>query len=175
MTATEVFESVTNGGATDFAEVVAILDKSGPWCLIGGLAVNCYVEPVYTLDADVVVATTELNVIRKLLGEAGFSLTEFPHPLNAQKQSSKLRVQFTSDDRYQAFIPRAQPHEVLGQKVPVASLENVIQGKIWAWKDSARCFSKRKKDELDLIRIGESYPKLRDYLPGEIIELLRKN
>ena len=51
------FESVTNGGSSDFAQVVAILNASGPWCLIGGLAVNCYAEPVYTVDADVVVVS----------------------------------------------------------------------------------------------------------------------
>ena len=175
MTATEVFESVTNGGASDFAEVVAILDQSGAWCLIGGLAVNCYVEPVYTVDADIVVATTQLEAIRRRLSEAGFALSEFPHSLNAQKQSSKLRVQFTSDERYQSFIPRTQQREVLGQKVPVASLEDVIQGKIWAWKDSARRVSKRKKDELDLLRIGEGYPQMREKLPNEIVDLIGKD
>jgi hypothetical protein len=175
MTATEVFESVTNGGATDFAEVVAILDQSGGWCLIGGLAVNCYVEPVYTVDADIVVATKQIDAIRRRLSEAGFSLSEFSHSPKAQKQSSKLRVQFTSDERYQSFIARAQHREVLGQKVPVANLEDVIQGKIWAWKDATRRLSKRKKDELDLIRIGEGYPQLREKLPDEIIELLGGN
>jgi hypothetical protein len=175
MTATEVFESVTNGGASDFAEVAAILDECGPWCLIGGLAVNCYVEPVYTVDADVVVDTANLDTIRTRLIGAGFSLNEFPHSLNARKQSSKLSVQFASDNRYQSFITRAQPHEVLSQQVPVARLEDVIQGKIWAWKDSERRLSKRKKDELDLIRIGEAYPQLREQLPDEIVELLRRN
>src|SRR3984893_19028042 len=46
MTAAEIYNSVTNGGASDFAEVAAILDRHGLWCLIGSLAVNCYVEPV---------------------------------------------------------------------------------------------------------------------------------
>ena len=55
MTAVEIYESVTNGGASDFAEVVTVLNRYKPWCLIGGLAVNCYVEPVYTVDVDLVV------------------------------------------------------------------------------------------------------------------------
>jgi hypothetical protein len=38
MTATEVFESVTNGGASDFAAVVEILNRHGSWCLVGGLS-----------------------------------------------------------------------------------------------------------------------------------------
>ena len=48
MTESEVFEAVTGSGSSDFAELVKILNQHGPWCLIGGLAVNCYVEPVYT-------------------------------------------------------------------------------------------------------------------------------
>jgi len=32
----------------------------GPHCLIDGLAVNCYVEPVYTPDADLVVIAASL-------------------------------------------------------------------------------------------------------------------
>jgi len=63
---------------------------------------------------------------------------------------------------------------VLGQDVPVASLEDVLQGKIWAWSDRERRLSKRKKDELDLIRIGEAYPKLHELLPKEIAEQLKK-
>jgi len=44
MTETEIFESVTGSGSTDFGALVAILNRHGSWCLIGGLAVNCYVE-----------------------------------------------------------------------------------------------------------------------------------
>jgi len=175
MTAAEVFESVTNGGASDFAKVVAVLNDCGPWCLIGGLAVNCYADPVYTIDADVVVILDNLNKVRERLTRNGFSVNAFAHPLNARKGSSKLSVQFTSDERYQPFIDRAQPQDVLGQKIPVASVEDVIQGKIWAWQDLNRRLSKRKKDELDLIRIGEAHPRLRENLPEEIVKLLREN
>ena len=40
--------------------------------MIGGLAVNCYVEPVYTVDADIVVVAEHLSAIRnerRILGE----------------------------------------------------------------------------------------------------------
>ncbi len=175
MTATEVFESVTNGGSSDFAQVVTILNASGPWCLIGGLAVNCYAEPVYTVDADVVVVSENLPAIREQLSRAGFSVSVFAHSLNARKGSSKLSVQFTSDERYQSFIGRAQKRDVLGHKIPVATIEDIIQGKIWAWQDADRRLSKRKKDELDLLRIGEAHPQLREQLPDEIVKLLREN
>src|SRR5215467_9855596 len=101
MTAVEAYELTTQGGATDFARVIAACESFGPYCLIGGLAVNYYVEPVYTLDADIVVFAASLNV---------------------QTPKSKLRVQFTTDERYQPFLSRAVEAEVLGVRVKVACL-----------------------------------------------------
>jgi hypothetical protein len=173
MTAEEIYESVTNGGSSDFAQVVAILERHGPWCLIGGLAVNCYVEPVYTIDADIVAVAKNLAAIRDELAAAGFGLEQFPHLLNARKAAGKLNIQFTQDDRYQSFIARANRREVLGQLVPVADLKDIVQGKIWAWSDAQRRVSKRKKDELDLIRIAEAYSELRDLIPNDIVSQLR--
>ncbi|HET9714390.1 MAG TPA: hypothetical protein VFP64_21050, partial [Pyrinomonadaceae bacterium] len=54
------------------------------------------------------------------------------------------------------------------QRVPVASLADVIRGKIWAWSDEKRRATKRKKDELDLMRILEAYPETRDSMPEGI-------
>lgn len=172
MTASEIFESVTGRGSTDFAILVSILDRHGPWCLIGGLAVNCYVEPVYTLDADVVVVSSEVPSIRQQLMAAGFSIGEFPHSLNAKMVNSDLRIQFSLDPRYQDFLSDTTVREVLGEQVPVASLANVIRGKIWAWTDKARRPTKRKKDELDLMRILEAYPELRSMMPQKIRDQL---
>ena len=168
MTASEIFESVTGSGSSDFATLVSILNRRGAWCLIGGLAVNCYVEPVYTLDADIVVIASELPGIKDELINAGFSVEEFPHFLNARMAKSDLRIQFTLVPRYQDFVSETTVREVLGQPVPVASLPNVVRGKVWAWSDAKRRLSKRKKDELDLIRILEAFPDLSDLMPGEI-------
>jgi hypothetical protein len=79
-----------------------------------------------------------------------------------------LRIQFTTDPRYQDFPGRAEPHSIFGRSVPVASLRDLVQGKIWAYSDARRRLSKRKKDELDLIRIGEKFPEIREALPTEI-------
>jgi len=168
MTAAEVYESVTNGGASLFAQVVSMLDEHGPWCLIGGLAVNHYVEPVYTVDADVVIVAENLDAIQGALVAAGFDVNVFPHSVNARKRESSLSLQFRIADRYQAFLQRAQLGSVLGCTVPIAALPDLILGKIWAWSDPTRRLSKHKKDELDLIRIGEKYPEIRDLLPDEV-------
>jgi len=58
--------------------------------------------------------------------------------------------------------------EVLGRQVPVASLADVVRGKLWAWNDEKRRPTKRKKDELDLMRILEAYPEMRPVMPDEI-------
>jgi len=44
--------------------------------------------------------------------------------------------------------------------VPVASLENIVRGKVWA------------KHELDLMRIAEAHPDLRELIPTEIVNQL---
>jgi hypothetical protein len=168
MTASEVFEAVTGSGSSDFATLVTILNRRGAWCLIGGLAVNCYVEPVYTLDADLVVIASELPAIKGELVDAGFTVEEFPHSLNARMARSDLRIQFSLDPRYQSFLSDTTVREVLGQQVPVASLVNVVRGRLWTWGDASRRLGKRKKDELDLIRILETYPESRDLMPVEI-------
>ena len=172
MTAAEIYDSVTSGGANDFAEVVAVLNRNRPWCLIGGLAVNCFVEPVYTVDVDVVVVAANLEQIGRELQAAGFRVKRFEHSVNAQRARSDLNVQFTTDSRYQDFLAGATQREVLGVAVPVASLEDIVRGKVWAWQDKQRRSTKRKKDELDLMRIGEAHLQLRRLIPAEIVKQL---
>jgi hypothetical protein len=153
MTAAEVYELTTQGGATDFVRLVRACESFGPYCLIGGLAVNCYVEPVYTLDVDVVVNS----------------------PVLVDFAGSALRIQFTTDLRYQEFLARSVEAEVLGMRVRIACLEDVTQGKVWAFGDPGRRLSKRKKDELDLIRLAEAYPHLKRMLPSELRDLIENS
>ena len=168
MTESEVFDAVTNGGASDFAILIDLLNRHDSWCLIGGLAVNCYVEPVYTLDADVVVVASKLSMIKRDLIEAKFIVEEFEHSVNARMSGSDLRIQLSLDPRYQSFLVNARPMKVLGHEVPVASLTDIVRGKVWAWSDVRRRTTKRKKDELDLMRILEAYPETRALMPEQI-------
>lgn len=172
MTALEAYDLTTKGGGADFGRVIAICESYGPYCLIGGLAVNCYVEPVYTLDADFVVISDVLPALSKHLEQNGFTIRTFGNSKNAQAPSSDLRVQFTTDERYQSFPARSQEREVLGVRARVARLEDVVQGKLWAYSDPQCRLSKRKKDELDLIRLAEAYPQIRTRYPREILDQL---
>ncbi len=172
MTALEAYELTTKGGATDFARVIAACESFGPYCLIGGLAVNCYVEPVYTLDADLVVISPNLaNLSADLLRE-GFKVEQHPNSVNLQAPGSELRIQFTTDGRYQAFLSRSRVMQVLGVRARVASLEDVAHGKLWAYSDPQRRLSKRKKDELDLIRLAETFPELKSFYPKDLLDQL---
>ena len=101
-----------------------------------------------------------MEEVQSALAGSGFSLQTFPHSVNAKRADSQLSLQLTTDARYQDFPARASLREVLGLKVPVAALEDVVQGKIWAWQDKERRVTKRKKDELDLLRLAEAYPHL---------------
>jgi hypothetical protein len=56
--------------------------------------------------------------------------------------------------------------------VKIACLEDVTQGRLWAYGDPRRRLSKRKKDELDLIRLAEAYPSLKSCYPAELREQL---
>ena len=163
---------VTRGGGSDFARLIAVCEQLGPYCLIGGMAVNCYVEPVYTLDADLVVVSAKLAELSLRLEELGFRLERQPHSVNARTPGSELRIQFTTDERYQAFLERSVVAKVLGIQVRVACVEDVARGKLWAYSDPDRRLSKRKKDELDLVRLGEAYPELRSTFPRELKEQL---
>ena len=174
MTAAGVYELTTQGGATDFARVIKACESFGPYCLIGGLAVNCYVEPVYTLDADLVVVGSSLAGLCEYLQTQGFRIEGHPHSMNAITPESQLRIQFTTDERYQSFLDRCMEAEVLGVRVNVASLQDVAQGKLWAYADPRRRLSKRKKDELDLIRLAEAYPELKGLYPPELVEQIER-
>ena len=174
MTAAEAYDLTTRGGATDFEEVIAACEVLGPYCLIGGLAVNCFVEPVYTLDADLVVVADNLEPLSKLLEQRGFKIESHPHSVNATPSNSDIRIQFTTDSRYQTFPLRAETRNVFGIPVRVACLRDVTQGKLWAYSDPSRRLSKRKKDELDLIRLAEAYPELVSLYPEKLRDLLHE-
>lgn len=167
MTAAKAFESISGSG-DDLPQVVAVCESLRDYCLIGGLAINCYVEPVYTMDADFALAAAHLDTVRERLLALGFRVEEHPHSWNALRPGSQLHIQFTKDERYADFPARAEWRETLGLRLRVASLADLVQAKIWAWSDPQSRPSQRKKDELDLIRVAESHPAFIPQLPEAI-------
>ena len=167
MSEAEFFAGIT-GSDNDLAIAVRALRQSGqPFCLIGGLAVNHYVEPVVTLDADFAVAAQP--GVAEALRTGGFEVTEHPHPLNATLPGSRLRLQVTINSRYAQFPSRAVPATLFGVEMPVAALADLVQGKLWAAQDEKRRASKRQKDKLDLTRLAEAHPQILDLIPRGLV------
>jgi hypothetical protein len=141
------------------------------FCVVGGQAVNAYVEPVVSLDLDLAIAVAQIEQTESLLRQT-FMVERFPHSVNVSDAGSDLRVQLQSDPRYGEFVERASVREVLGLRLPVAQLEDVLRGKVWAAMDSARRASKRQKDLADIARLLEAYPYLRAHVPEELLAKL---
>src|ERR1019366_10393536 len=100
VTAVEAYELTTQGGSTDFARLIGACESFGPYCLIGGLAVNCYVEPVYTPDAVIVVISAALPALTADIEGDGFKTEVHPHSLNAVAPGRELRIRFITGERY---------------------------------------------------------------------------
>jgi len=175
MTGKEFLNSVANGRRDIIQIFIDILAETDTkYCVIGGLAVNAYVEPVVSLDIDIVVAIDDLEAIHTLAKERGLKVEQFEHSVNLSSSDSELRIQLQTDSRYQEFIPRAKVREVLGYRMRVALLEDVLQGKVWAYLDQNRRKSKRQKDLADILRILEVYPQLGVNLPKSLQEEIEK-
>jgi hypothetical protein len=155
--------------------IIELLDRNHiRYCVIGGQGVNAYVDPLVSLDLDLVVAAGEIEFLESALRE-DFKIERFPYSLNISATGSKLRVQVQTDPRYASFLDRARPRQILGITLSVASLEDILQGKVWAEQDPLRRRSKRHKDLLDIERIVEAYPALRAQVPPEILERLAQS
>lgn len=173
MTGKEFLNAVANG-ETDLLEVLLDILQStdAVHCVIGGLAVNAYVEPVVSLDLDLVVATDRVDEVAKAAAARDLKVERFPHSVNLSSSSSDLRIQLQTDPRYQEFLPRAERRTVLGYPLRVAAVEDVLQGKLWAFQDETRRPSKRQKDLADLARLVEARPELMERLPEAVRDRL---
>jgi hypothetical protein len=164
MRALAFWRAVTVDRANFLERLLGVLDTYRiRYCVIGGQAVNAYAEPVVSLDLDIAVALDQTEQARAAMGEA-FTIEAFPHSLNVSMEGSDLRAQIQTDPRYGGFVDRAVPRTVLGVELPVARLEDVLQGKIWG--------SKRQKDLADIARLLETYPDLRSHVPADILARL---
>jgi hypothetical protein len=169
MQATTFWKTVTMDQENLLEKVLEFLRQHHiRFCVIGGQAVNAYAEPLVSLDLDIVVAVDSMDELERLI-RAHFVVHRLPHSLDISLPGSALRVQIWMDERYPSFVERAEIREVLGLKLPVAALEDVLQGKIWAASDPERRGSKRQKDLADIARLIEQYPHLKKLVPPEIL------
>jgi len=172
MQALEFWKNVTVDHANLLESLLSLLSQhSIKYCVIGGQGVNAYVEPVVSLDLDLAIAVEQMSEVERLLREH-FTVKRFPRSLNASAAGSQLRIQIQTDPRYSEFVNKAEVHDVLGVQLPVAQLEDLLTGKIWAVMDPERRASKRQKDLADISRLLEKYPRLRTQVPADILNRL---
>lgn len=170
MTDRQFYDWQTAGGGGDVLRLVEVLERLEiPWCMIGGLAVNHWAqEPLATADVDVVIAHERVEQAVEALVDAGFTAKRFEWSINL-KGTSRLSVQISTEDFYQEFPSRGVSADVHGILMRVASLKDTLTGKVAAWRDDSRRPSKRQKDLLDVMRLVESHPELKDSLPPELL------
>jgi len=168
VTKKEFMNSVSNGREDILQQMLDLLNEmKADYCVIGGLAVNAYVEPVVSLDLDLVVVAEAIDNLLKA-AEKIFNIEKFPYSMNLSSTKSDLRIRLQIDPRYQDFIARSSIKEVMGYEMKVAAVEDVLQGKIWAYFDEERRKSKRQKDLADIFRLVEGYPHLKGLLPESL-------
>ena len=182
MTGREFMNAVANGRTDVLALLLRILDETdSAYCVVGGLAVNAYAEPLISLDLDIVVAAGDLEKVCGAAEAEGLAVERFEHlsacgrrppaqagSVNLTAAGSDLRIQIQTDPRYQEFIGRSAPTDVLGYRMRVAAVQDVLEGKLWAYSDARRRASKRQKDLADIMRLVESRPELASGLPEAI-------
>ena len=172
MRALEYWRVVTLDEGALVEHVIALFREHDiSFCVIGGHGVNAYVDPVISLDLDLAVATEQIEVVEALLS-THFEVKRFPHSLNVTVPNSDVRIQIQTDPRYSEFAAHGTQNDVLGISLPVARIEDVLQGKVWAASDPERPPSKRQKDLADISRLLEARPDLRTNVPDDILNRL---
>jgi len=170
MTNKKFLNALANSKVDVIKEFLDLLAKLKiDYCLIGGLAVNAYAEPVVSMDLDLVLALADTDNLIKH-ASAKFKIENFPHSINLTHPKSDLRIQIQTDPRYQYFIANAVEKQVMGYEFKVAKLEDVLQGKLWAYQDEQRRKSKRQKDLADIMRLVETHKHLFDLLQPDVKE-----
>ena len=171
MKALEFWKAVTLDEGDLVERVIDLFKEHGiSFCVISGHGVNAYTEPVVSLDLDLVV-TEQIERVESLLA-AHFEVRRFPHSLNVTVPDSDIRVRIQTDSRYSDFPSRADVRELLSVSLPVARIEDVLQGKVWAASDPERRPSKRQKDLADISRLLEARSDLRSRVPKLLLDRL---
>jgi hypothetical protein len=83
MTGKTFLNRVANGQTDVIALLLDLLKQAGAsYCVIGGLAVNAYTEPVVSLDLDLVVVTDKIQPLCEAANARGIRIERFEHSVN---------------------------------------------------------------------------------------------
>ncbi len=168
MTAKEFQRLVTRDESDFLDRFLDLLAKLKiDYCVIGGLAVNAYAEPLVTLDCDVVVVSSRLAELEAAL-RAMCRVKRFARTLNLSDPRSGVRIQIQTEERFQSFLARRRKATVLDREMFVACPEDLIASKVAAFQEPTRRRTKREKDRLDILRLVEAHPRWKKFVPPDI-------
>ncbi|MBI4725952.1 hypothetical protein HY768_01780 [candidate division TA06 bacterium] len=174
MTHKKFYQLIAGAGVDVVGMLLALLKQTDArYCVVGGLAVNAYAEPVVSLDLDLIVAADKIDSLVAAARLRRLKVQRFEHSVNLSPPGSQLRIQLQTGSRYQPFLARAASRRVLGYAMKVARIEDVLQGKLWAYADVTRRPSKRQKDLADIMRLVETRPGLKKLLPTRMTALMK--
>jgi len=174
MSALAFWKAVVADHSNFLERVIGLLEDNGVrYCVIGGVAVNAYAEPIVTQDLDIVVVAADLARPRELL-EREFRVKEFEHRLNVYDPGSKLQVQLQLKHEFEGYPERAALREVMDLLLPIADPKDLLASKIAAAREPTRRASKHLKDLADVARLVEAFPELLADVPADIAPLIRR-
>ncbi|MGE0601295.1 MAG: nucleotidyl transferase AbiEii/AbiGii toxin family protein [Dehalococcoidia bacterium] len=168
MSSLAFWKAVVQDKSNFLERVIQLLEESGyGYCVIAGVAVNAYSDPVVTQDLEVALSRADLGPARALL-ERHFKVEEFEHSLNVYDPGSKLQVQLQKDPVVEGLIERAERRDVMDLVIPVASPRDLFRLKLAAATEPSRRASKRLKDLADLRRLIDVFPALEAEVPHDL-------
>jgi hypothetical protein len=152
---------VTTLGPT-LRAVLQALPGTGPIALVGGVAVSARTEPRFTRDLDFALAVDSDADAERILFELrghGFSvIATVEHSLTQRLATARLRqtadtpivdLLFAACGIEPEIVDAASPHQVLGVRVPVATVGHLI-----AMKLVSRDPKRRPRDQQDLVSLA---------------------
>ena len=156
---TEMFFQKGNNDRVDFFNLwIDFVERHGiDYCLVGGLAVNAYCEFRGTVDMDMVVADLE-RVLEKIKPPMYAKPWRFFVKVRCDK--SDLTVQLQKHTWFKEYLKRAVTRKVLGRKVRVACLKDLIASKEMAVASPKRNKAKQFVDQRDLVLLKKLAKKL---------------
>ena len=108
MQALTFWKTVVADEAGFLEQFVSVLrDRGIPYRVVGGQAVNTYVEPLVSLDLGLAVAADQLEEIEGLAGE-DFRVERFPQVLICSGGSDlRVQIQLDHDTRHSSIVDSA--------------------------------------------------------------------
>ena len=173
MTQRQFYDWQTLGGAKHVFRLVAALEEREiSWCMIGGLAVNHWaLEPIHTIQVDVVVVADQIEGAAVALQDVGFSQERTQNALHFNCES-KVVIRIMTEKQYLDFPKRAVPANVHGILMRVSSLADTLAGTLIAPENASEKPSHRQKRLLEISRLIELHPELCQTLPSDLVAKL---